>query len=366
MILTSHFLNVLSSFLSVKTLKKPLPSLSLAFILLGNLSQAQQDSVLEYELGDFERSSYKLAVEELFAAWEEKRGEPIAPGEKRSVGLKVYTSAGPGLATPKGLVWAVIDALIKRGYKTSEIFLIDINKSWLRRSGFLPPLSVGGNTFFEHEVKVVSSGEFFDPLWYYDSPVPPREHYLPGITPMVQEFVENSPEGKSRLPEDRKSFIPEPLIKGVDFWINLPVISDHEVLSLNGALVNATLWNASNTLRFFHSPSNAQVAVAEMAAIPEFRETWALNIVSLEKYQFIGGPQFNSLYTVSEELLLMSADPVAIDFYMVGKMNQWRKRYGFPLIIEEVPMLRYADQLGVGSLYLDPSRIVKIRNSSPN
>ena len=247
-----------------------------------------------------------------------------------------------------------------RGYSPNEIFLIDINKEWLRACGYLPPLSEGGVTFHGHEVKVINSGDFFEELWYYDSPVPPREHYLPGITPMVQEFVEPDPDEKAKLPEDRKSFLPSPLIEDVDFWINLPAVSDHEVLELNGALVNATLWNASNTLRFFHSPSNAPVAVAEMAAIPEFLETWDMNIVSLEKYQFIGGPQFNSLYAVSEKLLVMSSDPVAIDSYMITKMNAWRERYRFPLIREDVSMLVYADQLGVGMAHLDPARIVPL------
>ena len=147
----------------------------------------------------------------------------------------------------------------------------------------------------------------------------------------------------------------------MDFWINIPAVSDHEVLDLNGALVNATLWNASNTLRFFHSPSNAPVAIAEMAAIPEFLETWDLNIVSLEKYQFIGGPQFNSLYAVSEKLLVMSSDPVAIDSYVINKMNSWRERYGFPLIPKDISMLVYAEQLGVGMSYLDPARIIALR-----
>lgn len=356
--LTSHCVNVLSSILSVKTHKE---RLGILFLLLGpglSTANAQIDPVWEYHLQNFDLRTYKEALDTLFIEWETQEGESLKPGEKKKVGLKIYTGSGPGLATPKNLVRAVIGTLVDRGYAPRDIFLIDINKEWLRACGYLPPLSEGGVTFQGHEVKVINSGDYFNEIWYYDSPVPPREHYLPGITPMVQEFVETDPDSKAKLPEDRKSFLPAVLIEDVDFWINLPAVSDHEILELNGALVNATLWNASNTLRFFHSPSNAPVAIAEMAAIPEFLETWNLNIISLEKYQFIGGPQFNSLYAVSEKILVMSADPVSIDAYMVSKMNSWRERYGFPLISEDISMLAYAEQLGVGMSRLDPSRLV--------
>ena len=93
-----------------------------------------------------------------------------------------------------------------------------------------------------------------------------------------------------------------------------------------------------------------------MAAIPELREGWALNIASLQLYQFIGGPYFNSLYTVSEPRLLMSADPVILDAIMLGKINAARKRTGFePITEEDARMLDFAQQLGVGSL--DTTRV---------
>ncbi len=350
----------MSRFFTVKILKNGWLLLGVLIISGPSVVQAQIDPLWELELKNFDIRTYKAAVDRLFNEWESHTGDAIQPGEKKRVGLKVYTGSGPGLATSKNLVRAVIGSLVDRGYSPSDIFLIDINKEWLRQCGYLPPLSQGGKTFYGHEVQVINNGGLFDEIWYYDSPVPPREHYLPGITPMVQEFVEADPNAKPRLTDDRKSFIPVTLIKEVDFWINIPAVSDHEVLELNGALVNGTLWNASNTLRFFHSPSNAPVAVAEIAAIPEFRETWELNLVSLEKYQFIGGPQFNSLYAVSENLLVMSADPVSTDAYIISKMNNWRERYGFPLIREDINMLVFADQLGVGRSHLDPSRIIAL------
>jgi len=329
-------------------------------------AQYADDSSLEplweCNVPTFGDQDYRQAVELLFSQWEMRSKKPLQPGDKGRVGLKIYTSSGPGLATPRGLVIAVIKALESRGYTADDIFLLDLNEAWIRESGFLPPLSARRDDFMGHEVCTINSGIMFDPLWFYDSPVPPREHHLPGITPMVQEFVNSSSSKDKKLPDDRKSYIASPLVKDVDFWINLPVVTDHELLGLNGALVNATLWNASNTLRFFHSPANAPVAVAEMAAIPEFKETWELTMVSLERYQFIGGPRFNSYYTTSEKKVIMSADPVLVDSYMVEKINARRAQWHFPKIEKGYTMLEYAEALGVGNRSTDSSRIIELNS----
>jgi hypothetical protein len=320
-------------------------------------ASAPPQPVWDYLLPDFSDAAYRYAVEQMLQDFEKRTGRQLVPGAKRKVGLKIYTDSGPGLATPFPLVRAVIASLQARGYKTGDIFLVGLNALRLRLTGYLPSFATGEMPFPGHPLYVLESGKFYDPTWFYDSPLPSR------FDPLTNErAVEAAAAGKNTTTteEDRKSFLATPLFLDADFWINLPVYTDHPVLGINGALVNATLWNASNTFRFFKSPATAPAAVAEMAAIPELRDGWALNLVSLQLYQFIGGPYFNSLYTASEPRLLMSADPVVLDSLMLDRLNGARKRTGFdPIDNEEARMLDFAQQLGVGSR--DPAKTPVIK-----
>lgn len=314
--------------------------------------------VWEHRLVDFSDADYRYAVEQLLQNFESTTGRKLVPGAKKKVGLKIYSDSGPGLATPFGLVRALIVSLEKRGFATENIFLVGLNPLRLRLTGYLPNFSSGVLPFPGHPVYVLESGKFYDPTWFYDSPLPSRFDPISN-----DQAVKNAAGGKATTTteEDRKSFLATPLFLDADFWINLPVYTDHMVLGVNGALVNATLWNASNTFRFFKSPATAPAAVAEMSAIPELREGWALNLVSLQLYQFIGGPYFNSLYTVSEPRILMSADPVILDALMLEKINNVRKRNGFdPVTEDDARMLDFAQQLGVGSTDTAHVKYIKV------
>lgn len=311
--------------------------------------------ILEHKLSDFSDADYRFAVEQLIQQFERDNHRQLVPGPKKKVGIKIYADSGPGLATPFGLVRAVIAAMEKRGFEKENIFLVGLNPLRLRLTGFLPSYSTGTLPFPGHPVFVLESGKYYDPAWFYDSPMPARFDSI-----LNEQAAKKAANGKAEttVEEDRKSFLATPLFLDADFWINLPVYTDHPVLGINGALVNATLWNASNTFRFFKSPATAPAAVAEMAAIPELRETWALSIVSLQLYQFIGGPYFNSLYTMSERKLWMSADPVLLDAMMLNRINLARKRNGFdPINDDDARMLEFARQLGVGSNDTEAAKI---------
>lgn len=310
--------------------------------------------VWEARLTDFKDAAYARQVETLMQKFEAASGRKLQPGAKKKVGLKIYTDSGPGLATPVPLVKAVIAALERRGFAHTDIFLVGLNALRLRMTGYLPSLVSGETPFRGNPVYVLESGRYYDSVWFYDSPLPQRFDHI-----LAEQQTKDVP-NTSTKDEDRKSFLATPLFLDADFWINLPVYSDHPTLAINGALVNATLWNASNTARFFRSPANAPAAVAEMSAIPELRQTWAFTIASLEHFQYIGGPFFNSLYTVSEPVLWLSQDPVMMDALARDRMNALRKKGGFVPIDEEIRTLEFAEMLGVGSTRTKSAKVIPV------
>ncbi|MBI5690828.1 MAG: DUF362 domain-containing protein [Verrucomicrobia bacterium] len=315
---------------------------------------ARQEPVWQARLAAFDEATYETQVEKMISIYERASGRKLAPGAKRKVGLKIYADSGPGLATPIPLVKGVISALRRRGFESSNIFLVGLNALRLRMTGYLPSLVSGETPFSGNPVYVLESGRYYDPVWFYDSPLPQR------FDPIFAQEQVKGVSNTSTKDEDRKSFLATPLFLDADFWINLPVFSDHPTLGINGALVNATLWNASNTARFFRSPANAPAAVAEMSAIPELRQTWVFTLVSLQHYQFVGGPFFNSLYTVSEPLLWLSNDPVMMDALARDRINLHRKKQGFVSVDEEIRTLEFAETLGVGSTKTSQVNLVPV------
>ena len=318
------------------------------------VKRAPTEPVWQARLPSFSEGDYDVEVEKLIAAYEKASGHRIAPGAKKKVGLKIYSDSGPGMATPTALVKAVISSLERRGYANKDVFLVGLNQLRLRMTGYLPSLVTGETQFKGNPVFVLESNRYYDPVWFYDSPLP--ERFDPIFAAHQTEGVPNT----STKEEDRKSFLATPLFLETDFWINLPVYTDHQVLGVNGALVNATLWNASNTARFFRSPATAPAAVAEMSAIPELRQTWLFSIASLEHYQYIGGPFFNSLYTKSEPLIWLGTDPVMMDALMRAKINLARRHEGFEPISDEIRTLEFAETLGVGSTLVKDARMIDV------
>jgi len=287
--------------------------------------------------------SYHQEVGALLTTYETSVGQVLEPADRGKVGLKVNTRGGRGLSTPLPLLRAMIAALEQRGYSRDTILIVDHSAYSLRQAGILPPLSEPGETFEGCPVIALDSNLYYEDDWFYDSPLPSAMQQDSNLLFGSDQQI-NLKEGN----RERKSFLPAPLLFDVDFWINLAVGVDDPSLGIDGVLANVTLWNVSNSRRFLVNQATASAAVAEIAAIPELQERLILNFVSLDHYQFIAGPFFNSLYTRSEPLLWMSSDPVALDRLLYDRFNDIRRLQGFPEIQPIPRQLPFAASLGLG------------------
>lgn len=291
-------------------------------------------------------SSLYNNVAALISAYETQMETRLVPGIRGKMGIKVDTRNGRGLSTSPELLRAVIEAFETRGFARESILIVDNSVYGLREAGILPSLSVGGDSFEGCPVYALDRELYYEKDWFYDSPLPPsRNQGTQGMGVGANESALLS-EGDIA----RRSFLPAPLLFEVDFWVNLAVVADDPALGIDGVLANATLWNVSNSQRFLASEATASVAIAEIAAIPELNERMLLHFVSLDCYQYIGGPQFNSLYTHSEPLLWMSSDPVAMDRLLFDRINALRRNNGFPEIGSLPRQLPFAASLGLGVL----------------
>jgi len=309
----------------------------LSFLFAGSFNTNSQNVIWEYRLPDFSDDGYGKAVHHLFDVYERTSKRKLIPGEQGRVGLKVYSASGLGLSTPKALVLAVIQELEARKFSRKDIFIIDEAAYNLRRSGFLPELSQGGDTFKGVKVYALDQNRYWDDDWFYTSSIPSRS--------AISEFFVR---GVFNREASERSYLPVPLILDADFWINLPMVTSHETIGVCGAMANATIFNISNNKRFIENRVHASVAIAEIAAIPEFQETWVFTLMTLERYQFIGGFMFNFRYTQTEPFLWLSTNANAMDYLMFQRINKARAQERLRIFKNPPDFFEYAKSLDIG------------------
>ena len=315
--------------------------------------------VYQASLGAEKEPNYQQAVTNLLAAYEKNSGQLLRPRASGRIALKVDVRKGVGLSTPVALVQAVVRALEQRSFRREHIYLVAHSARCLQKSGFVSSLhtderavALGGCAW-----KAWDQGSDYDAAWYYDSPLPSKSKLSSNLEVSLFEVAELDP-----LKEQRKSLLPVSLMFDFDAWINLATAADAPDWGIQAVLVNATLANVSNARRFQGESvaASAAAAIAEIAAIPELRKNWFFNLVSLHKYQYIGGPQYNAAYTRSEPLLWLSADPVAMDRLLVERINRARREEGFSVLEPIPPQIGFAASLGVGRATLGAISLVDV------
>lgn len=307
--------------------------------------------LIEQKLGGFDDKDYAAAIEKTLGEFESRTGVALRPSDLRRCGLKLSSESGAGLATPKPLVRAVTAALMRRGFSQSAITLGDAKAESLRQAGFLPALTTQSQTF---EGFPVAAWDMFATDWAKESQLRYENQVLP--RPGAQDV----PWGDARV-----SVLPKTLVDQVDFWINLPVLSDSKSLGVHGAMASASLGNMVNSERFLDNPFNASKAAVEVCAIPKLAKRNVLTILSLERYQVLGGPSFDASWTRSEKTLLSSANPVIIDFIGLQKINAGRASGNVAAIHPEPPVFATANSGEIRLGTCRPADITLVRLPAP-
>lgn len=188
------------------------------------------------------------------------------------VGLKVNCLGGRGISTTVPLVEAVCDRLQRAGIPPKDIVIWDRLNSDLESAGFKivsqrERIRCLGNDEWGYEEDLVSYGS-------------------------VASRMSNA------------------LTRVCDVVINLPVLKDHGIVGVTGALKN--LFGAIHNPNKYHLNAGNPY-VADVYMLPPIREKVRLTICDATIAQYEGGPPYMPQWTWPFNGLIVAHDPVALD-----------------------------------------------------
>ncbi len=244
----------------------------------------------------------------------------VHPGEL--VGLKVNTLGGRGISSNPQLVEAICERLQEAGIRGGDIVVWDRNSEELERAGF--HLSIGGNGVqcygtdrVDYEEDLVSCGSV-----------------------------------GSRLSKV--------LTRRSEVLINVPVLKDHDGAGVTIALKN--MFGVIHNPNKYH-PNGCDPYIADLNMLPEIRTRMRLTICDATTAICDGGPAYKPEHSWNCNSLVVSQDPVALDYTGWQMIERKRAALGLKTLEAESRAPRYiataADawhQLGTN----DPKRISTI------
>ncbi len=210
----------------------------------------------------------------------------VKPGQ--TVGLKVNCLGGRGISTNIVMVAAVCQRLQQAGVHPADIVVWDRDTDEMQRVGF--QIAEGGN-------RVQCYGT--DHAGY-------RE-----------ELSEWGSVG-SRVSN---------ILLRTDVMINLPVLKDHGGAGVTMALKN--MYGVINNPNKYH-PNNCDPYIADLNMLPEIRSKMRLTICDATTAMYEGGPGFKPQHSWPFNGILVSEDPVALDYAGWQIIERKRAEKGLP------------------------------------
>jgi uncharacterized protein (DUF362 family) len=190
-----------------------------------------------------------------------------------TIGLKVNCLAGKGISTSPVLVEAICERLQQAGISSKDIIVWDRLNSDLESAGFRvstqpKPVRFVGNDVFGYEDELTANGEV-------------------------------------------GSLLCKTLTRACDAVINLPVLKDHGIVGVTLAMKN--LFGAIHNPNKYHL-NVGDPYVADVCMLQPVRQKVRLTICDATMAQYEGGPSFMPQWTWPFNGLLVSRDPVALDY----------------------------------------------------
>jgi uncharacterized protein (DUF362 family) len=213
------------------------------------------------------------AMQSLFASGDSAHpwATLVRPGQR--VGVKVNTLGGRGLASSVSLVDAICRRLQEAGIRAQDIVVWDRDSAELERAGFR--VRAGGN-----QVQCFGT----DRVGY--------EEELAAFGSVGSQL--------SRI-----------LTQRCDVLISVPVLKDHDGAGVSMALKN--MYGVIHNPNKYH-PNGCDPYVADVNMLPEIRAKLRLTVCDAMTACYEGGPAFKPEFAWQPNALIVSQDPVALDF----------------------------------------------------
>jgi len=222
----------------------------------------------------------------------------VRPGEK--VALKVNALGGKGLSTNVALVEAICERLQEAGIKANDIVVWDRDTDELEHVGFH-----AGSSGARVQCFGTDRVGFEDDLVTYGSV-------------------------GSRLSKI--------LTQRCDVLINVPVLKDHDGAGVTIALKN--MYGVIHNPNKYH-PNGCDPFIADVNMLPEIRQKMRLTICDATTASYEGGPAFKPEYSWKNNALLISQDPVALDYTGWQIIERKRAEKGLKTLAADGRLPRY-------------------------
>jgi uncharacterized protein (DUF362 family) len=212
----------------------------------------------------------------------------FSPGEK--IGIKLSCLPGKPLSSSYGLVMAIVDSLRSSGIAARDIYIWERTGRELERAGF----RVG-----QPGVRIVGTDSFSHGDGYSDA----------------IEFAGSVGTRFSRIMEH------------VDALINVPVLKDHDLSGVSISMKN--FYGAIYNPNKFHR-NNCDPYIAELCTHPLIKRKQRLIVCDASRVQVNNGPAFYPRYAWEYGGILVSRDPVALDYLGWRIIEARRKELNLP------------------------------------